>query len=93
MKASRELPAESRFQDYANGLVALIHGNSIHVLRMSDGKDVVAARPQGKGIDGLSVGAEIEPQGLYYTYTRSTSCCRTGHVVFVPWKTLQGLLR
>ncbi|HST24970.1 MAG TPA: hypothetical protein VLJ76_03180 [Gaiellaceae bacterium] len=93
VKASRTLPGESRFQDYANGLATLIHGNSIHVLRLSDGRDVVVARPQGKGVQGESVASEIEPQGLYYTYTTSTSCCHTGHVVFVPWKTLQRLLR
>jgi hypothetical protein len=89
VKAARDLPAESRFQDYANGLATLIHGNSIHVLRVSDGKDVVVARPQGKGLDGLSVSSEIEPQGLYYTYATSTA----GHVVFVPWKTLARMVK
>lgn len=84
VKASRDLPAESRFQDYANGLATLVHGNSIHVLRLSDGKDVVVARPQGKGLEGFSVASEIEPQGLYYTYSTETG----GRVVFVPWDTL-----
>jgi len=88
VKASRDLPAQSRFQDYADGLATFVHGKSIHVLRVSDGKDAVAARPQGKGIEGYSVGSEIEPQGLYYTYTTD----RGGHVVFVPWKTLQRMM-
>lgn len=85
VKASRSLPGESRFQDYANGLATLVHGNSIHVLRVSDGKDVVVARPQARGIEGNSVAAEIEPEGLFYTYTTQ----KAGYVVFVPWKTLQ----
>jgi hypothetical protein len=89
VKASRDLPAESRFQDYANGLATLVHGNSIHVLRLSDGKDVVVARPRAKGIEGYSVASEIEPQGLYYTYTTS----KAGHVVFVPWETLQRMVK
>lgn len=89
VKASRDLPAESRFQDYANDLATLVHGNSIHVLRLSDGKDVVVARSHGKGIEGYSVASEIEPQGLYYTYTTP----KAGHVVFVPWETLQRMLK
>jgi hypothetical protein len=78
------LPAGSRFQDYADGLATFVHGNSIHVLRVSDGKDVVVARLRAKGIEGYTVASEIEPQGLYYTYT-------TAHVVFVPWNTLARL--
>jgi len=88
VKASRELPAEARFQDYADGLATLVHGNSIHVLRVSDGKDVVVARPRAKGIQGYSVASEIEPQGLYYTYT-----AKKGHLVFVPWKTLERMVK
>ena len=93
VKGSRNLPPESRLEDYANGLAALIHGNSIHVFRISDGKDVVVARPHGPGIFSAYIDAQIEPAGLFYTYTTETSCCQTGHVVFVPWKTLEQELR
>ncbi len=89
VKADRAFPTESRFQDYADGLAALIHGNSIHVFRVSDGKDVVVARPHGPGISGAYVQAEIEPAGLFYEYTTDSSDASVGHVVFVPWKTLQ----
>jgi len=84
VKSVLELPADSRFQDYADGIATFVHGNSIHVLRVPDGKDAVVARLHGKGIEGFTVASEIEPQGLYYTYTTA----RAGHVVFVPWKTL-----
>jgi len=73
---------------YEPRLATLVHGNSIHVLRVSDGKDVVIARPRANGIEGYSVASEIEPQGLYYTYT-----AKRGHAVFVPWKTLGRMVK
>ena len=55
---------------------------------MADGKDVVVARPHGREIEGYSVAAQIEPEGLFCTYTTA----KAGHVVFVPWKTVQQML-
>ena len=59
------------------------------MLRFSDERDVVVARPQGKRIEGYETGAEIEPAGLVCVYTTAAA----GHTVFVPWKTLQACLR
>ena len=93
LKAQRVLPARSRFQDYSRGLVALIRGNAFQILRVSDGKVVTIARVYGPGLLGDYLQADLEPSGLFYTYSTQTDRAETGHVVFVPWKTLQRMVK
>lgn len=50
------------------------------------------ARPHGPNIEAAYIDAQIEPSGVFYEYTTGTDCCATGHVVFVPWKTVQRML-
>ena len=88
VKVRRKLPPHVVSWDYANGLAALVEITSIHVLRLSDGKDVRIARPTGPGLLGYDQ-VQIEPAGLYYTYSNKAG----GHVVFVPWNTVQQRLR
>ena len=89
VKTSRALPLHTSFQDYANGLAALVHNDSIHVFRVSDGKDALVARTGGKGLESAYISAQLEPAGLSYTYSNDAH----GHVVFVPWSELQQKLR
>ena len=84
VKVRRRLPPHIVSWDYANGLAALVEITSIHAFRLSDGKDVRIARPTGPDLLGYDQ-VQIEPAGLYYTYSNKAG----GHVVFVPWKTLQ----
>ncbi|HEX3454598.1 MAG TPA: hypothetical protein VHS03_08235 [Gaiellaceae bacterium] len=77
MKLRRKLPPHVVSWDYANGLAALVEITSLHVLRLSDGKDVRIARRTGPpGYDQV----QLEPAGLHYTYSNKAG----GPVVSCP---------
>ena len=46
----------------------------------------------GLGLPGDYLQADLEPSGLFYTYSTETDKARSCHVVFVPWKTLQRMV-
>jgi hypothetical protein len=72
-------PAELRLEDLHRDLVVYVLHRQIHVLRLSDGKDVVVRTP-GKG----PVEAQIEGSGLSYSAARIIS--------FVPMPQVTKLL-
>jgi hypothetical protein len=92
-KPQRRLAPASTFEDYSRGLVAVVRANTFRVRRVSDGREAVVARVPWRGLEGYSLQADLEPAGLYYTYTVGHADSDTGHVVFVPWQTLIGTLR
>ena len=64
--------------DLQDGIAVLVAGTSIHLLRLADGKDTVIQTP-GTG----SVLAQLEPAGLYYSYTTNDTKY-PGRIVYVP---------
>jgi len=56
-----------------------LSGRKVHILRLSDGKDVTYS-PPGRG----SVDAQIETSGLYYSYNYQSGHAR-GRVAFMPF--------
>jgi hypothetical protein len=71
-----------RLEDVQNGLAVYELGRSIHLLRLSDGRDVVFRTPA----EG-PVHAQLEAPGLFYSY-RLSSSTMPGRVAFVPFATL-----
>lgn len=73
---------DATLTDLQNGVVVLVAGTDIHLLRVSDGADSVIHTPGGG-----PVLAELEPSGLFYSYTADDSKY-PGRVVFVPFDRL-----
>jgi hypothetical protein len=63
-------------------------GIAIHVLRLSDGRDVVLRLPNEAGPGD----AALVPQGLYYSYNQAYSA-RPGRIGFIPIEKLLAHLR
>jgi hypothetical protein len=74
-------------RDLQKGIAVYLNGRSIHVLRLSDGKQFKLTLP-GKGF----VDAQIEAPGLYYVYNLAKGTSK-GHIVFVPFATVLKKLR
>jgi hypothetical protein len=68
--------AALRLADYQDGLAVYVVGHAVHLLRLSDRLDS-AIRVPGVG----PVHAQLEPSGLFYSYSPVAS---RGRVVFVP---------
>jgi hypothetical protein len=64
--------AALRLADYQGGVAIYVTGRVVHLLRLSDRRDVTIRAP-GVG----PVHAQLEPSGLFYSYGR-------GRVAFVP---------
>jgi hypothetical protein len=71
------LPA-LRLADYQGGIAVYVVGRAVHLLRLADRRDVTIRAP-GVG----PVHAQLEPSGLFYSYSPVASPSR-GRVVFVP---------
>jgi hypothetical protein len=69
-------------RDLEKGIAVYLNGRSIHVLRLSDGKQFKLTLP-GKGF----VDAQIEASGLYYVYNLAKGASK-GHIVFMPFATV-----
>lgn len=68
-----------RLADVANGIAVYVSGTSVHLLRLSDGKDVpVRVTRNGRAL------AEIEPAGLF--------CASRTKVTFMPMSAVRRLL-
>lgn len=70
-------PAALRLADYQNGVAVYVLGRVVHLLRLSDRRDV-AIRVPGVG----PVHAQLEPPGLFYSYSPAGNPSR-GRVAFV----------
>jgi hypothetical protein len=73
--------AHGNFAVYTSGI-------AIHLLRLSDGRDRVLAIAKQAG----PANAELEPEGLYYSYNE-TGSARPGRVAFVPFRELTARFR
>jgi WD40 repeat protein len=72
---AQPLPADHRLADVDGGVAVLLSPGSVTLLRLDDGR-----------VDRLSMGkgprhAELEPPGLYHSYTTSSG---EGRVAFIP---------
>jgi dipeptidyl aminopeptidase/acylaminoacyl peptidase len=65
-------------QDAQGGLVAYVVGVAIHILRLSDGREIVIDTPSATE----PVFARFVPSGLYYSFNESYAS-RPGRLVFV----------
>ena len=83
------LPISARavLEDVQQGIAVYVLGRSIHLLRLSDGRETVI-NPPGRG----RVAAQIEAPGLFYSYNLRAGF-RRGRVVFVPFATVVKRLR
>jgi len=70
--------AALRLADYQDGIAVYVVGRAVHLLRLSDRRDVTIRAP-GVG----PVHAQLEPSGLFYSYRPAGSPGR-GRVAFVP---------
>lgn len=72
--------------DLQSGVAVYVAGKTVHVVRLSDGRDrKLAHAPR------TPVGAQLEQAGLSYAYNKGPGL-RHGRVVFVPWRTVQARL-
>jgi TolB protein len=80
--------AEISFEDAQGNFAVYTEGIAIHLLRLSDGRDRVLAIAKQAG----PAHAELEPEGLYYSYNE-TGSAHPGRVAFVPYKELTARFR
>jgi hypothetical protein len=71
---SQPLPSGFKLSDVDGGIALLRHGETIILLRLDDARSRTLAPGQGPRF------AELEPSGLYYSYSTGSE----GRVVFVP---------
>jgi Tol biopolymer transport system component len=76
--------AQLRLEDVHDGLAVYVHGRDVHLLRLSDGRDVKLT-PPGSG----RVHAELDDAGLFYSYT--VAGARPGRVQFRAWDEVRAL--
>jgi hypothetical protein len=82
----------------AAGLVVFVHGRSVHVLRLRDGREAIVrvapaqAVPEEGPTARPDVHADISRAGLFYAYNRARGSHR-GRVVFVPLARVLTLVR
>jgi len=71
---SRPMPIGHRLADVNGGIAVLLSADTIMLLRLADGRSLTLAPGGGPVL------ADLEPPGLYYSYTTAGG----GRVVFVP---------
>jgi hypothetical protein len=76
--------AALRLEDFQSGIAVYVVGRDVHLLRLSDRRDV-RIRPPGLG----PVHAQLEAPGLFYSYRPASSPGR-GRVAFVPMAAVLG---
>jgi Tol biopolymer transport system component len=75
-------PSSEKLTDAAGGIAITLAGRTIHLLKLSDGLSTTLTPPGSGGTH-----AQIEPAGLYYSYTLPGNP-RPGRVAFVPMRTV-----
>jgi Tol biopolymer transport system component len=73
---------DATLTDLQSGIAVLVAGTDIHLVRLSDGTKAVIHVPGGG-----PVLAQLEPSGLFYSYTDDDSKY-PGRIVFVPYNQL-----
>jgi WD40 repeat protein len=77
-----------QLEDVDSGLVVYVAGLAIHVLRLSDGRDVTLRLVD----EGSEAHAQLEPEGLFYAYNQAWTTT-PGRLGFVPMQELERRLR
>jgi hypothetical protein len=75
-------------EDAHGNFAVYVAGIAIHLLRLSDGRDLVLAIAKQAG----PAHAELEPERLYYSYNE-TGSAKPGRVAFVPYRELTARFR
>ncbi len=83
LKWTRTPPKGGRFVEAENGFAVYVTTSAVHLLRLRDGKDLVAAKTKNV------VDADLEASGLYYGHN-SGKGDKPGRVTFVPEAALPG---
>jgi hypothetical protein len=81
--------APLRLDDAHGNFAVYTAGIAIHLLRLTDGRDRVLAIPN----EEEPAHADLEPDGLYYSYSHARGGTRPGRVEFVPLRTLRQQFR
>ena len=74
-----------RLEDIQSGIAVLVSGRDVRLVRLSDGK-VALIRAPGR----TPVHAQLEPDGLYYSYSLTA---RSSRVAFLPFSGLAARFR
>jgi hypothetical protein len=82
----RLLPA-LRLEDFQSGIAVYVIGRDVHLLRLSDKRDVKVRAPGGGPVH-----AQLESSGLFYSYRPAASPGR-GRVAFMPFPAVLALFR
>jgi hypothetical protein len=80
----RDEGAHVSLTDVEGDLVAYTTGGAIHLLRLSNGRDVVLRIPGA----APPLDARLEPSGLYLTWSQMDSL-RPGRLAFVPLRVVE----
>ena len=70
--------AALRLADFQDGIAVYVAGRTVHLLRLTDRRDVAIRAPRVGPVH-----AQLEPSGLFYSYSPAASPGR-GRVAFVP---------
>ena len=73
------LPA-LRLEDLQSGIAVYVLGSDVHLLRLADGKSATVRAP-GR----TPVHAQLEPDGLYYSYSLAA---RSSRIAFLPFSSV-----
>jgi Tol biopolymer transport system component len=79
--------APARVEDASGGFAVYVRGGAVHLVRLSDGRDVALYVPG----QGAVVHARLEEPGLFYAYNK-THAKKPGRIAFVPAAELSKLM-
>jgi Tol biopolymer transport system component len=77
-----------RLEDVDQGIAVYVAGLAVHVLRLSDGRDVTLRLKD----EGSEAHAQLEPAGLFYAYNQAWTT-KPGRLGFVPLRAIERLFR
>jgi hypothetical protein len=82
------ISGQVRLEDVDHGIAVYVAGLAIHLLRLSDGRDV-ALRLEDEGSEAH---AQLEPAGLFYVYNQAWTT-KPGRLGFVPLREVERRLK
>jgi Tol biopolymer transport system component len=77
-----------RLEDVDHGIAVYVAGLEIHLLRLSDGRDIALRLTD----EGSEAHAQLEPAGLFYAYNQAWTT-KPGRLGFVPLRAIELGLR
>jgi hypothetical protein len=81
LKQSWRVPTQTRLEDVTGEFVAYVVGRQIRLHRLTDGRDTVVPLPQNAR---APVHAQLEPSGLFYSWTLPGDDLPPGRLAFAP---------